>query len=90
MLNNRVPMPALLGASVVALAALVFAANGAAAKVNNSTTRSNTQHNVTRMDPARGQFTGKRRHYPLKIRRYVDSASPRYFNPTAHGTTQGK
>jgi type VI protein secretion system component Hcp len=90
MLNNRVPMPALVGASVVILAALVLTANGAAAKVNNSTTRSNTQHNVTQIDPARGQSVGRRRHHPLKIRRYVDSASPRYFRPIVHGTTQGK
>jgi hypothetical protein len=90
MTNNRIPVLALVGG----FAAMVVAASGvqpASAAVNKTTSRSNTQHNVTaQYDPGTGHAagnrqhkpittgatTGKRRHAPVHIHRTVDSATP--------------
>lgn len=88
MSNRPASVPALMvGLSAALLAVLAF--QPAAAATNNTTTRSNTQHNVTgAYDPSHGHPVGRRQHRPLVITREVDKATPLMAAP--HGASAGK
>lgn len=68
MRNSRASVSAKIAASVVTFAALALSASGAFAHVNNTTTRSNTQHNIALQNgascpkgeaPSKNPTTGK-------------------------------
>jgi type VI protein secretion system component Hcp len=81
MRDNRV----LSGALALAIAALMLPDGGAFAAVNNTTTRSNTQHNV-QFDPALGHGAGKRKHGRL-ISKTLDSTSGTLMRASSAGNT---
>jgi hypothetical protein len=75
MQKDRVPLPALAGVFATALLALAAPQQAQAAKSYNA-----SHSNTATVDIRHGAYSGKRRHQPIKIRREIDSASPKLLN----------